>query len=256
MDTAFQLGNISIRWYGIIFAIGVTVAYLLISKLADISRLPKKHLEASLYIVMIFGLVGARLYHVSDQWNYYSQHLGDVIKIWQGGIGIYGGLFGGFIGLILYSRLKKYNLLRLLDVIVPGVLLGQSLGRWGNFFNQEAYGYPTSLPWAIKIDEVSRIKGFENYQYFHPTFFYESALAFLGVIILVVFFKTMHKTSGLTFSLYLIIYGLIRLFVEHFRIDTWEQNGLKIAQVVSFVFIISGIVLFIFIRKKITQKKG
>lgn len=256
MQTAFQIGNISIRWYGIIFATGVALAYLLISKLANISKVPKKHLEASLYIVLIFGLVGARLYHVADQWDYYSRNLGETIKIWQGGIGIYGGLFGGFFGLILYSRLKHLNILKLLDVITPGVLLAQAIGRWGNFFNQEAYGYPTNLPWAIKIDQANRLNGFENYQYFHPTFLYESALALGGLAILIVCFHKLHKHSGLTFSLYLVIYGAIRLFVEHFRIDTWQQDGIKIAQAVSLAIILIGVVLLISLAQKIRSNKG
>ncbi len=255
MQTGFQIGNFSIHWYGLIFAFAVAVAYSVINKLSFCSTLSKKHIEASLYIALIFGIFGARFYHVADQWAYYSVNLIDIIKIWQGGIGIYGGLFGGLIGILFYSFYKKFNPLLVFDLFSPAVLLAQAIGRWGNYFNQEAYGSPSNLPWAIKIDAVNRLRGFENFQTFHPTFLYESILAVVASAILIIVYRKNSQKIGLTVSLYLISYGLIRLFVEKFRIDTWQEGGIKIAQIISLLFVFAGIVMLILIKKNLLQKK-
>ena len=249
MPQSIQIGELTVRFYGIIFSLAVLSAYLLIGKLASQSKVDKKHLEATLYIVLIFGLVGARFYHVFDEWNYYSKNPIDIIKIWNGGIGIYGGLILALVALVVFCKTKKQKILPILDVITPGVLLAQAIGRWGNYFNQEAYGYPSSLPWAIKIDAVNRLPGFENFEYFHPTFLYESLLAIFFVFILVLIFYKKNQNHGLVFACYLVFYGITRLITEHFRIDTWQQGGLKIADILSMGLIFVG--LFLVFKQRI-----
>lgn len=240
MPQSIQIGDLTIRLYGIIFSLSVLSAYILIGKLANLSNINKKHLEATLYIVLIFGLIGARFYHVFDEWNYYSKNPIDIIKIWNGGVGIYGGLILALIALIVFCKAKKQKILPILDVITPGVLLAQAIGRWGNYFNQEAYGYPSTLPWAIKIDPINRLRGFEKYEYFHPTFLYESLLSLFFVFILIFLFYKKNRNQGQIFAFYLVFYGITRLITEHFRIDTWEQGGLKIADLISLILILSG----------------
>ncbi len=235
-----EIGNFSIRVYGIIFALSVLVAYYTIQKLFKLSQPGFKNIDSLLFTVLLTGLLGARLYHVVDIWQYYSVNPLEIIAIWNGGIGIYGGLIGGFIGLFVYTKVKKLPVLSILDILTPGVALAQSIGRWGNYFNQEAYGYPTNVFWAIKIDPVNRLPGFEKYQYFHPTFLYESLLLMLAFLLLVFIFKKFYQSTGLVFASYLILYGITRSITEQFRIDTWQHDGVKIAQVISLSFILVG----------------
>lgn len=255
METLINIGPLTVRWYGVIFALAVLAAYITISRLAKISKLNRSQLENSLFFVLIFGLIGARAYHVADQWSYYSQHLIQILEIYNGGIGIYGGLIGGLTGLVLYAKIHKAKIFPILDVITPGLILAQGIGRWGNYFNQEAYGAPTSLPWAITIDPLNRLTGFENYSTYHPTFFYESVLCLVFFALLIFIFRKSYKKIGTTFGFYLIFYGLTRLIVEQFRIDTWQEGGVKIAQIISALFLIAGVLTVFLIRKKRQKPK-
>lgn len=244
-----EIGNFSIRMYGVIFALGVLMAYFVIQKLFKLAHPSFKNIDSLLFTVLLTGLLGARLYHVFDVWEYYSKNLTEIIAIWNGGIGIYGGLIGGFLGLLIYTKIKKLSILSILDVLTPGVALAQSIGRWGNFFNQEAYGYPSNSLWAIKIDPANRLPGFEKYEYYHPTFLYESLMLMLAFIALFFLFRKRGRSVGLVFACYLFFYGITRLITEQFRIDTWQHDGIKVAQVISISFIIVGSFLIWYFHK-------
>lgn len=242
----FDFGFVQIYWYGVIVVSAVGIAFFL-TRL----RWLKTHTSDSDFIDIAFysiisGLISARLWHVFVfQWEYYSQHLAEIFKIWEGGIAIQGVIVGGFICFLILSKMKKVNVWYLTDITVIGLTLGQAIGRWGNFFNQELYGLPTTVPWGIYIDEMNRVPGFEHYSYFHPTFLYESILNVCLFIMLWVLVKKLRVRGSVT-VLYLLGYGIIRFVVDFIRIDPMPMIGqLRLSQIISLLFIIFGIVLWL-----------
>ena len=197
------------NFYGFFIAIGVFVGAFVVKKLQK--KLPVFDI---LPYLLIPGIVGARLYHVIDYWQYYSENLGQIIAVWHGGLGIFGGILGGFFGLwfCLKLKFKKANFLSFLDLGVIGLSIGQAIGRWGNFFNQELYGLPTDLPWGIFIEG-------EKY---HPLFFYESIGCLIIFIIIIKIIK--RKKVGITFFTYLFLYSFLRFWLEFLRIERWWIN--------------------------------
>ena len=175
------------------------------------------HLLSMALLIIPLGIIGARLYHVIDLWDYYRQNPSLIFG--GAGLGIFGAVIGGIIGLIIYAKWKKINTLRWLDIISPGLILAQAIGRWGNYFNQELYGYPTDLPWAIYIDPAHRIQGYETYSHFHPLFFYEFLVNFSGFILLMIIGRKLkHRLlDGDIFSLYVVWYGTGRFFLENLK---------------------------------------
>jgi phosphatidylglycerol---prolipoprotein diacylglyceryl transferase len=191
-----------------------------------------------LLLILPLGIVGARLYHVIDQWAYYSQNPSQIIG--GRGLGIFGAVIGGAIGLIIYTRWKKLSTLTWLDIVAPGLILAQAIGRWGNFFNQELYGYPTNLPWGIYIDPAHRLPGFENYTHFHPLFLYESLLNLIGFGLLMYVGRKYGKRllPGELFVGYVIYYGIVRFILEGFKIEVWKLGGFPTARWVVIVAIV------------------
>ena len=172
-----NFGFLSIRWYGLIIVIAMlSASYLAGRFLLKRNILKRQDLEDLIFYTIVFGLIGARLGHIVFTWDYYRLYPWDIIKVWQGGLSIFGALFGGGLAVFVWARKKAINFWRLSDVVVPFVALSQAIGRWGNYFNQELYGRPSSLGWAIPISRPNRLAGFESFDYFHPTFFYESIL--------------------------------------------------------------------------------
>ena len=201
--------------YGIIVAIAVGVGYWLVLKRARKFNVSEGLLDSLFLPTILGGVIGARLYHVLDKWEYYSQNLSDIFRVWQGGLGIFGALIGGFLGILIYLKLRKIkiNLLCLLDLFAPSAALGQAIGRWGNYFNQEVLG-PNN----------------------EPIFFYESLWMLIGFIILM-------KLRRNVFSFYLIWYGAGRFVLENWRTDTAVLGEFKTAQIISFIFIVLGLIL-------------
>jgi phosphatidylglycerol---prolipoprotein diacylglyceryl transferase len=230
MQIAFQIGPFAVHWYGIMITLGI-VAAISISMIEAKRRGESLENVVSLALVILpLGIIGARLYHVIDQWSYYSQHL---LQIFGGqGLGIYGAIFGGLIGLVIFTRLKKLSTLRWLDIVAPGLILAQAIGRWGNYFNQELYGYPTDLPWGIYIDPAHRLPGFEAYSHFQPLFLYESLLNLLGFALLMVLGRKLkHRLlDGDIFFIYLIHYSVVRFILEGFKISVWTLGGFPTAR--------------------------
>ncbi len=241
-----KLGPLTIRWYGLLIATAVLVGVTLSQYLAK-RRQINPDLLGDLAIWLVIGAIpAARLYYVLFEWPEYAQHPEQIIAIWQGGIAIHGAILGGIIATLIFSRLKQVSFWQLADLVAPSLILGQALGRWGNFFNSEAFGRPTDLPWKLFIPPDRRPLEYANFAYFHPTFLYESLwdLMVFGLL-LTLFFQGLKGKPRLkvgTLSMvYLVTYSLGRLWIEGLRTDSLLLGPLRIAQVVSLVEISLGL---------------
>jgi phosphatidylglycerol:prolipoprotein diacylglycerol transferase len=245
-EIVFQIGGISVHWYGILIATGVLAAIGIALIEARRQRENTTHVMNMALIVVPLGAIGARLYHVIDQWNYYMQNPGMIIG--GQGLGIFGAVIGGAIGLIIYTRWKRLNTFRWLDIVAPGLILAQAIGRWGNFFNQELYGYPTDLPWGIYIDPANRLPGYESFSHFHPLFFYESLWNLLGFAVLMFAGRKFHSRlrDGDIFFLYVIHYSIGRFILEGLKIDVWTIGGIPTARWITGFAILAAIAVIIF----------
>ncbi len=243
---ALQIGAVQLRWYGVLVTLAIMLAYGLARRLY--SRVGKVIIiDDAVFWVIIAGIIGARLFHVLVfEWSYYQSHLWQVLMIWNGGIAIQGALVGGVVTLGIFCWLKKISIWPLLDSLVPALALGQAIGRWGNYFNQELYGLPTSGWWGIYIDPEHRVASTEYRALYHPTFLYESILMLVtSYLLLVIWARTKNNLNGRVFASYLIAYGLIRFGMDYIRIDPelmWY--GLKLSQYLSGGLIITGIIVF------------
>ena len=235
---AFEIAGIEIRWYGILIAAGMLLAVLISSKRAHEHSIKDEDvLDIALWMLPI-GVIGARIYYVLFNLDMYHS-VGDAVNIRNGGLAIHGGLIFGAITVWLVCRHKHIHPLNVLDLFVPTVALAQSLGRWGNFFNGEAHGGPTDLPWGILVDGVK----------VHPTFLYESLWCLFLFFFLTWWDRNRRKAYGQTFSLYLILYSAERFLVESLRTDSLMIGPFKQAQVISLCAIIGGVILFKYCEK-------
>ena len=202
-------------------------------------------LDISPYLI-ISGIIGARLYYCLVNYPYYIQNPLEIFFIRQGGLSIHGAIIAGALALFYFSKRYKIPFLCLTDIFLCGTILAQSIGRWGNFFNSEAFGLPCDLPWKLYIPISHRPLEYINFEYFHPTFLYESILDLIIFVVLFVLFKKFSQKSGIITSLYMIFYAIVRILVEHFRIDSaLNIAGMPIAQVVSIIMLLLGILLLI-----------
>ena len=243
MINQISLGPLTIYFYGIIAAFSIILALILSLSRAGRFKLKQDTIYDLFLFIFPFSLIGARIYHVVDKHQYYCQFPIKILFLWEGGLAIYGALLGGILAVWIFSKIKKIKFLNLLDLLAPSVALTQSIGRWGNYFNQEAYGPPINPPLGTFILPENRLPGFEAYQYFHPTFFYESILMFLTFIILLKLTPKLKESPGKIVSIYFILYGIIRFFLEYLRLDTQVLFVLKPAQFFSLAFIIFGLIL-------------
>ncbi len=218
----FEAGPFALRYYGIFIALGIAAATWLTSR-----ELERRDYDGALALDALFfvvppGFIGARIYHVITDWDLYA---GDpfpaVFEVWSGGLGIYGAVAGGFLGLLAFGWYRGVSPLTVADAAAPGLVLGQAIGRWGNYFNQELFGRPTDLPWAITIDPENRPAGFADAETFHPTFLYESVWNLLVALVLLWFARRFadRLKAGDVVLLYVSLYSVGRFFVELLRID-------------------------------------
>lgn len=240
---AFTIFGIDIRWYGILIACGMLLAVLISCKRAHTHGMTEDDvLDLAIWMLPV-GVIGARLYYVLFNSSYYHS-LSDVLDIRSGGLAIHGGLIFGAIVVFAVSAHKKINPLNMLDLIIPSVALAQAIGRWGNYFNGEAHGGPTDLPWAILVDG----------QLVHPTFLYESIWCLMLFFFLSWFDQKKRTAMGQTFSLYLILYSIERFLVEGLRTDSLMIGPFRQAQVISVCAIIFGIFLYRYSTKRFPLK--
>ncbi len=253
MGVAFHIGPIAIHWYGIILVIAIIAAIFLARIEAKRRGENSDHIFTGMLLVVPLGFIGARAYHVIDKWSYYSQHPSEIIG--GAGLGIFGAVIGGAIGVFIYTKWKKLNLLRWFDIAAPAVILAQAIGRWGNYFNQEVYGKPTDLPWAIYINPENRVSGYESFEHYHPLFFYESMLNIIGCIMLLIIGRKYKDRllDGDIFFIYLIYYSTIRFSLEWLRIDPWTIAGMPTACWISLVAIIASISIMVYRRRRLRR---
>ncbi|WP_225913917.1 prolipoprotein diacylglyceryl transferase [Leptolyngbya ohadii] len=240
-----MVGPLPIRWYGLLIASAVLIGVTLSTYLAK-KRGVNPDLISDLAIWLVVAAIpSARLYYVAFEWDKYANNPAEALAIWHGGIAIHGAIIGGAIAALIFAKLNKVPFWQLADLVAPSLILGQAIGRWGNFFNSEAFGRPTDLPWKLYIPLAQRPPGYTQFEYFHPTFLYES-LWNLGVfaILMVLFFRGLRGKPalklGTLFLTYLMCYSLGRFWIEGLRMDSLMLGPLRIAQVVSLVGVAIG----------------
>ena len=244
---ALDLGPNQIYWYSIFIFIGMLVACFLIYKEAKKRGIEEDFLVNLTFNTIIIGIIGARLYYVLFNFSYYLDNPVEIFQIWNGGLAIHGGIIAGLLFIIYYCKKHEVNLWKMLDIIVVGLIIAQAIGRWGNFFNSEAYGPITtaahlkSLGIPQFIIDGMYILG----EYRQPTFFYESVWCLFGFLAMLIIRQYKYLKIGQLTSFYLIWYGIIRFIIEAMRTDSLMLGPLKMAQLVSLVFIVSGIIIFI-----------
>ena len=243
-----QLGPLPIYWYGIGYALGLAAAYQVLIRLARRAGEDAEVVGNGLIIVAVAALIGGRAYHVIDQWQLYKDDLIKIVLPPFSGLGVYGGIAAGFVAVVAYARWKRVPFWRWADIIAPALFTMQAIARWGNFFNQELYGPPTTLPWGIPIECVHRIEayacgpGFAETTRFHPLFLYESLSGLIGALVLiwVGFHVRSRSRAGDLMLIFFIWYGVVRFSLETLRADNWTFFGIPTAQVVSLVVIVAA----------------
>ncbi|WP_267836487.1 prolipoprotein diacylglyceryl transferase [Staphylococcus aureus] len=248
---AFNLGPLSVRWYGIIIAVGILLGYFVAQRALVKAGLHKDTLVDIIFYSALFGFIAARIYFVIFQWPYYAENPSEIIKIWHGGIAIHGGLIGGFIAGVIVCKVKNLNPFLIGDIVAPSIILAQGIGRWGNFMNHEAHGGSVSRAFLEQLHLPNFIieNMYINGQYYHPTFLYESIWDVAGFIILVNIRK--HLKLGETFFLYLTWYSIGRFFIEGLRTDSLMlTSNIRVAQLVSILLILISISLIVYRRIK------
>lgn len=269
MIDGFALGPLYIRFYGIILMLGALAGGLLATvEVRRRGKDPELVWDLLVYLI-IGGVIGARLWHIFTPppssiaqgftTQYYLTHPLDALSIWKGGLGIPGTIIGGLVALFLYARQhKEISFVEWTDIAAPSLALGQAIGRWGNFFNQELYGAPTELPWKIYIDPAHRLAGFQSVSYYHPLFAYESLLNLANMLLLLWIlrrFRTSLK-QGDVFNVYLIAYPIIRFFLDFLRLDASQLFNVDINQALSAVIGVCAIVVLIWRHRDATSREG
>ncbi|MFA5884620.1 MAG: prolipoprotein diacylglyceryl transferase [Acidimicrobiia bacterium] len=255
-----ELGPISIHVYGLMLALGVVVAVkVTMVRWGQRGGDPNEILDGALFVVLC-GVIGARVYHViTDYQRFDHGHWLDAFKIWKGGLSIWGAVLGGAVGVIIATRRKHASALVIADCVVPGLFFAQAIGRWGNWFNQELFGKPSTLPWALEIAPAHRPPGYETFATFHPTFLYESFYCLLGGIALLWIDKRFTLKRGQLTALYVVLYTFARFFFENLRIDDAHKIGpLRVNAWVSAGFFVLGAIWFFWLgrRPEPTEETG
>ena len=252
---AFSLGDVSVYWYGILIATGLILACVYAFMRADYFKIDKNKLLNTVIVGVVCAIVGARLYYVIFSWDSYKDNLVEIFYINNGGLAIYGGLIGAILGGAVACKIQKLEFLPTLDVASIGFLIGQGIGRWGNFFNQEAFGTETDLPWRMVSENTGNVG-------VHPCFLYESLWCLLGVLVLHLISKKWYNFKGQIFLCYMVWYGFERMIVEGLRTDSLYMPFTifgytpRVSQVLSACIFLTGIILLIVFRKKRNVKNG
>lgn len=242
-----DLGIIKIYWYSAMIFLGLLIGGWLILKEAERFNISEDFIVNLFFFTIPIAVIGARLYYVLFNWDYYSVNMSEIFMIWEGGLAIHGGMLFGLLWIIFYTKKYKVNTFRILDMIVIGLIIGQAIGRWGNFFNGEAHGTATTLEHLQSLHIPEFIINGMNIggTYYLPTFLYESIWCLLGFIILLVIRRLKYIKIGQTTAVYLIWYGIGRFIIEGMRTDSLMIGNFRQAQIISIIMVILGIVIFI-----------
>ncbi len=251
-----SIGPLNLYWYGLFIMLGVLAALTAAIHLAKQHGLKSEIIIDLAVWLIVGGLIGARIYDIGLEWQYFISHPLDIFKIWRGGLAIHGAIIGGLIALWLFTKKYGHKFWQLAAIVATVLPLGQAIGRWGNYFNQELFGYPTNLPWGIPIDPLHRPWQYLNYEYFHPTFLYESIGSLMIFAILFILHYAYIKKNKINNSLYLILntlyfllYSVLRFTTEFIRIDSTPSFlGLRFPQLVSLLIIFSILAYFIWLK--------
>ena len=239
LGKSISIFGFDIAYYGIIIGVGMLCGIAMaVHEAKRTGQNPEMYYDFALCAI-VSAIVGCRIYYVAFEWPYYSQHPLEIFNLRQGGLAIYGGIIGGFVCMIIFSKIRKASLLLMADTVVPGLLIGQIIGRWGNFFNSEAHGGPTDLPWAVIV----------NGQGVHPTFLYESLWCLLLCVFLMLMSRNI-KFSGQIFCMYAVLYSVERFFVEGLRTDSLMIGPFRQAQVLSLSLIVIFAVIYILLDRR------
>lgn len=254
MDRVFlSIGSINIYWYSVLIVIAIVIGMYFSLKQADENGLGKDFLYDLIFWLIPVGIIGARLYYVLFNFSMFKDNIIDIFKVWEGGLAIYGVVIAAIIFIIFYCRKKNKSILLTLDTLVPYLILGQAIGRWGNFINKEAHGGLTTIEHLKSLHLPNFIiDGMHiNGSYYIPTFLYESLWCLLGfIILLIVRNKNKYKNKGLLLFIYFIWYGIGRFFIESLRTDSLYLGIFRISQIVSIILIIIGIIGIIYIIRR------
>ena len=237
---AFTIFGIDVMWYGVLIATGMLIGIALAIREAKRVGISEDDVLNIAIIAIPVAIICARLYYVIFSWDYYSQNPGEIFNIRGGGLAIHGGLIGGILTGFIYAKVKKLDFFKTADAVMVGMPLAQAIGRWGNFINGEAHGGPTSLPWGIMVDGVK----------VHPTFLYESIWDF-GIFLFIMFYMRKKKTyEGEVIVSYITLYSIGRFFIEGLRTDSLMFGPIRMAQFVSLVGVVGGLVLHFYLKNR------
>ena len=248
-------GYFYVRWYSVLIALGLLLAVWYAYRRAKEFEINTDAMIDVVLVCAIFAIIGARLYYVLFSGNrdlYFAEPL-SILRIWEGGLAIYGAIIGAFTTALWMCKIKKVDTLRMFDLAAPGFLIGQALGRWGNFFNQEAFGGNTTLPWGMSGSEiVANVDGlsYSTSQPVHPTFLYESLWCLLGLVLIHIVSKKAYKFRGQLFSLYVIWYGAGRFFIEQLRTDSLYLGTMRVSCLVAALAVVGGIALYFVLKNR------
>lgn len=260
-DTAFTIGSFEVKWYGIIICAAVVLCILLALRACEKHGIRQDDLLDYILFAIPAAIIGARLYYIVFNFDHYRDNWKSMFNYWEGGLAVYGGVIAALLAAFFTARYKKQSFVKIAGFSAPYIILGQAIGRWGNFFNQEAFGGPTKLPWGMTGNEIESfvtsqyragVSGYEIGTLVHPTFLYESLWCFLAFAFMMIYRKKWQKSAGEGLCLYMILYGAERVIVEGLRTDSLYigHTGIRVSQLLSGILIIAGIALFIDLRKK------
>ena len=250
-DVVFKLGSLEVRWYGLLISGVVVLCIFLGLKSCKKYGIDPNDLLDYLIFSLPAAVIGLRVYYVAFNFEEYRDNIWDIFAFWKGGLAIYGGIIGSAIAVFIVAKVKKQKVLKILDFLIGYIALGQAVGRWGNFFNQEAFGGPTTLPWGMTGDKIAafvRSQGWAAGTLVHPTFLYESLWCFVVFAVIMLYRRSkLKKVDGECLALYMILYGAERTLVEGLRTDSLYigNTGIRVSQLLSAILVIVGITLFI-----------
>lgn len=250
--TMLTIFGLEIKWYSFLILVGMLIGIFLVLKEAKKINISKDNIFDMCFYGIIFGILGARLYYVLFNISYYKYNLLEIFAIWNGGLAIHGGLIAGCLAIYIYTKRKSLNFLKILDIVVPAVILAQGIGRWGNFFNSEAHGFATTYTFLkdLFIPEFI-IKGmYIEGTYYLPTFYFEFLWCILGFIVLLFIRSRKYSKIGTTTCTYLMWYSFGRFFIEAWRTDSLMLGGFKVAQIISIILFIIALIYLIYLHHK------
>jgi phosphatidylglycerol:prolipoprotein diacylglycerol transferase len=251
-NVAFTFLSFDVHWYSLLILLGVTIAFFVGRREFKRHNIDVNTYDDMFFYTVIIGIIGARIWYVLFNLDYYAKDWINVFRVWNGGLAIHGGLIFGSIFLITYCKIKKIDFVKVFDMITPCILIGQIIGRWGNFFNHEAHGREMALSTMKRIHLPQFIIDgmFINGKYYHPTFLYESIANLVCLVLLLILRRNKYIRTGTLVSIYLVWYGIVRFFVESLRTDSLMFHGMRVAQIISILFVILGIITLILTHKK------